>query len=299
MHQSTDTHCAAKELSPEELAAYRQRLDQHFQNRKADEALLQRAWQTAHRVAAMLYEDFDATQVAVFGSLAESDSFSKWSDIDIAVWGIPSDMYFRAVWKAEDISRLFKLDLIDFESCKGLFREKIESQAVSIGKGETYPVDRTQLRQDISDERTKIEKSVSGIQRRLQRIETAPVEYKIAIEVAMAKRVSDCYMGMENIFRQIALEVDLCLPDGSRGHKELLAQMAKPYAERPSVIGKTTLENLQEFLAFRYLFIRFDTDELDYQKTEQKAKQVSPVFDMIFKELDAFIAWLKRQELDE
>ena len=39
-----------------------------FQNRKVDHALLQRAWQTAHQVATMLYEDFGATQVAVFGS---------------------------------------------------------------------------------------------------------------------------------------------------------------------------------------------------------------------------------------
>ena len=299
MHQSTDTHRTTKDLSPEELAEYRRRLDQQFQNRKVDEALLQRAWQTAHRVAAMLYEDFGATQVAVFGSLTKRKSFSKWSDIDIAVWGIPSDKYFRAVWEAEDISRLFKLDLIDFESCKGLFRERIESQAISIGKGETYPADWSQLIQDISEERPKIERSISGIKKALQKIETAPAEYRIAIEVTMAKRVSDCYMGMENIFRQIALEVDLCLPDGSRGHKELLAQMAKPYAERPPVISKTTFENLQEFLEFRYLFIRFDTDELDYQKTAQKAKQVSPIFDIIFKELDAFMAWLKRQESDE
>ena len=89
MHQPTDTHSTAKDLSPEELAQYRQRLDQHFQNRKVDEALLQRAWQTAHRIAAMLYEDFGATQVAVFGSLAEPKVFSKWSDIDIAVSGHP------------------------------------------------------------------------------------------------------------------------------------------------------------------------------------------------------------------
>ena len=145
MHQPTDTHSTAKDLSPEELAQYRQRLNQHLQNRKVDKALLQRAWQTAHRIAAMLYEDFEATQVAVFGSLAEPDTFSKGSDIDIAVWGIPSDKYFRAVWEAEVISRLFKLDLVDFESCKGLFRERIESQAVRIGKGETYSVDRSQL----------------------------------------------------------------------------------------------------------------------------------------------------------
>lgn len=298
MPQPTDQR-TAKDLSPEELAQYRQRLDQHLQNRKVDEALLQRAWQTAYQVAAMLYKDFNATQVAVFGSLTKRESFSKWSDIDIAVWGIPSDQYFRAVWEAEDISRLFDIDLVDFESCKGLFRERIESQAVSIGKGEIYLVDRSQLIQDISDEREKIERSISGIKKALQRIETAPIEYKIAIEVTMAKRVSDCYMGMENIFRQISLEVDLCLPDGSRDHKELLAQMANPYAKRPPVISKTIFKNLQEFLAFRYLFMRFDTDELDYEKTEQKAKQVSPVFDMIFKELDAFIAWLKCQESDE
>ena len=44
-----DTHRTAKDLSPEELKQYRRRLDEHFQNRKVDEALLQRAWQTAHR----------------------------------------------------------------------------------------------------------------------------------------------------------------------------------------------------------------------------------------------------------
>ena len=217
MHQPTEDHRTAKDLSPEELAEYRRRLDQHFKNRKVDEALLRRAWQTAHRIAAMLYEDFGATQVAVFGSLAKPDAFSKWSDIDIAVWSLPSDKYFRAVWETEAISRLFKLDLVDVESCKGLFRERIENQAVRIEKGEIYPMDRSQLIQDISEERQKIERSISGIKKALQRMETAPVEYKIAIEVTMAKRVSDCYMGMENIFRQIALEVDLCLPSGSRG----------------------------------------------------------------------------------
>ena len=126
MHQPTDSHRTAKDLSPEELAQYRHRLDQHFQNRKVDEALLQRAWGTAYRVAALLYEDFGATQVAVFGSLAEQENFSKWSDIDIAVWGIPNDKYFRAASVASDISGLFKVDLVDFENCKGMFHERIQ-----------------------------------------------------------------------------------------------------------------------------------------------------------------------------
>ena len=58
MHPPTEDHRTAKDLSPEELAEYRRKLDLQFQNRKIDEALLQRAWQTAHQVAAMLYEDF-------------------------------------------------------------------------------------------------------------------------------------------------------------------------------------------------------------------------------------------------
>lgn len=46
MHHPTDTHRTAKDLSPEALAEYSRRLDQQFQNRKVDEALLQRAWQS-------------------------------------------------------------------------------------------------------------------------------------------------------------------------------------------------------------------------------------------------------------
>ncbi len=90
-------HRTTEELSPEELNQYRLRINDHFQNRDpVDEALLHRAWQTAHQAAALLYESFGATQVAVFGSLAERDWFSKQSDIDIAVWDIPSNSYFSA-----------------------------------------------------------------------------------------------------------------------------------------------------------------------------------------------------------
>ncbi len=294
MHQPTEDHRTAKDLSPEELAEYRRRLDQQFENQKVDEALLQRAWQTAHRIAAMLYEDFEATQVAVFGSLAEPEAFSKWSDIDIAVWGIPNDKYFRASSIASDISGLFKVDLVYFEKCKGIFRERIQSQLTPIKKGAIYKVDRSALIQRIFNERVKIERTLKKIAERLEKIKTAPIEYREEIEIAITKNLVDCYRGAENIFTEIALEVDLCLPDGSREHKELLRQMAEPYGERPPVISEITFEHLQEFLEFRYLFLRLSTAELDYEKTEQKARQVSMIFDSIFTELDVFVAYLKK-----
>ncbi len=68
--------------------------------------------------------------------------------------------------------------------------------------------------------------------------------------------------------------------------------------ERPPVISKVTFKHLQEFLEFCYLFLRHFMDELAYEKTEQKARQVSTVFDPIFTELDAFITWLKKEEND-
>lgn len=298
MHQPTDTHHTAKDLSPEELAEYRQRLDQHFQNRKADEALLQRAWHTAHRVAAMLYEEFSATQVAVFGSLVEPELFSKWSDIDIAIWGIPNDKYFRAVSEAVKISGLFKVDLVDFENSKELFREKIQSQLIRIEKGAIYKVDRNALIQRISDEENKIEETIGKIAERLEKIKTAPAEYREEIETTIAKNLVDCYREMENIFRRIALDVDLRMPDGSRWHKELLTQMAEPQAERQPVISQETFEILEELLEFRHVFNNIYGEELVYKQTERNAKQIDKLFNSFSKELDAFIVYLEKQEND-
>ena len=294
MHQSTDPHRTAKDLSPEELAEYSRRLDQHLQNRKVDEALLQRAWQTAHRIAAVLYKDFDATQVAVFGSLAEPESFSKWSDIDIAVWGIRNDKYLRASSIASDISGLFKVDLVDFESCKGIFRERIQTQLIPIEKGAIYKVDRPALIQRISDERIKIEGTIKKITERLEKLKTAPTIYREEIETTIAKNLVDCYRGIENIFRQIAMDIDLRMPDGSRWHKELLTQMTEPHTERQPVISQETFEILVELLEFRHVFNNIYGEELIYERTDRNAKQIGELFNRLSKELNAFIAYLEK-----
>lgn len=293
MYEPPET-CTAKDLSPKELARYRQRLDQHFQNRKVDESLLQRAWQTAHRVAAMLYEEFGATQVAVFGSLAEPEWFSKWSDIDIAVWGIPPDKYFCAIGKAKEISGLFDIDLVDAERSKGRFRERMQSQLIPIEKGAIYKVDRHAFIQRISDEQNKIGETIKKIEERLEKIKTAPVEYREEIETTIAKNLVDCYRGIENIFRRIALDVDLHIPDGSRWHRELLTQMAEPQPERQPVISYKTFEILEELLAFRHVFNNIYGEELIYEQTEGNAKQVRELFNSLSEELDAFIAHIKK-----
>ena len=54
-------------LSSEELAACRKKLEHRWKNRTVDAMLLERAWQTAYQIAAMLYDEFPAKHVAVFG----------------------------------------------------------------------------------------------------------------------------------------------------------------------------------------------------------------------------------------
>ena len=313
MHQSIEDHCTAKDLSHEELAECRRRLDQQFQNRKIDEPLLQRAWQTAHRVAAMLYEDFGATQVAVFGSLAGRDWFSKGSDIDIVVWGLSGDTYLDALWETIGFSPEFKIDLVDFNETTGRFRERIQSQAIPIQRGETDcscqtistereeihdEMNNRELIERIADERAKIERTVRKIREGLQKLETASPEDLEDLTALLALRLADFYSGLEGIFNRIARDIDLNVPIGENSHKSLLQQMAEVRPVRSPVISEQTLVGLDRILRFRHRFRNIYAFELKPQKVLNSAKQVSEVFDNLSTELDTFIAWLKHQESD-
>ena len=123
MSQPTESQRTTKNLSPEELEKYRKRLDQHLQNRKVDEALLQRAWHTVHKIASMLYDDFGAEQVAVFGSLAEQVLVLRKSQTLISLFGVfQGDKYLDALWETRNFRSEFKIDLVNFHSTKGRFR---------------------------------------------------------------------------------------------------------------------------------------------------------------------------------
>ena len=113
----------------EEMALYRATMQQR--EKKAQQKREQRrarAWETAKQAATLLKEDFGASQVVVFGSLAHGLWFSEHSDVDIAVWGLKSDDYFTAVARLQDISPEFQVDLVSIEHCKPGLREAILSE---------------------------------------------------------------------------------------------------------------------------------------------------------------------------
>ena len=319
MRKVTKTYPPPHTMSPEELADCRRHLEQQWKTRHVDEALLQRAWKTAHQIAAMLYQDFGATRVAVFGSLAERDWFTRFSDIDIVAWGISMDAYWDAYGKVVYFDATFNIDFVSFENTRGLFRERVQRQAVfiqnraertpqntfagdvpplSAEQGGCYEMNRNRLIQRIDDERAKIEGTIARIHRGLVRIKLTAAEDREFIEGNIATNLAEVYEGIENIFERIAREVDVHVPSGAEWHKKLLAQMTERRAGRPPVISLETTALLRELLEFRHKVRKIYGEELVHALTEEHAKHIHELFARVCADLDTFAAALATQQED-
>ena len=315
-----------QKMSPDELSACRKRLEQVWKNRIVDEGLLHQAWHTAHEIAALLYEQFGATQVFVFGSLTEPMQFTKGSDIDIAVSGLSNDAYDKAYGKVIYFDAPFKIDFINFDRLEGLFRERVKHQAIPIKRGvhpadsvpdvwqtlyehlqqqvfpteegEIYEMNRKRLTQRINDEQTKIESTINGIAKALEDIETLPIAASPYIQESIANKLADVYNGIENIFKRVANEVDMHVPTGDSWHKDLLTQMTEQRPERPPVISEKTFPRLEALLKFRHAFNNIYGEELVYEKIEPHAKSINALFASVSEDLNTFTDALKKREKD-
>jgi predicted nucleotidyltransferase len=92
------------------------------------------AWKVARIAVEMLKQRFGATRVVVFGSLARKTGFTPWSDIDLAVWGIAPEEYYRAAGVAMDIGLEagIRVDVVDAGDCGGQFLVDIEQEGMEL-----------------------------------------------------------------------------------------------------------------------------------------------------------------------
>ena len=307
--------------SVDQRSLCRKRLAQLWEKRAMEEGLLHRAWQVAHKIAALLYEQFDDVQVVVFGSLTEPLGFTKRSDIDIAVSGLSPDMYEKARQKVMNTDSGFKIDIINFDTSKGRFRERIKQQAISIERGtppvlwqtlyehlqrqvfptdagDIYEMNRKRLTQRIADELTKIEGTLARIQRGLDSTDVFPVQVREFIENTIATDLVDVYNGIERIFERIAREVDMSVPTGSRWHKDLLAQMTEQRPERLPVISEAVFPRLGNLLDFRHQVNNIYGEELVYEQTEPHAMSIDALFASVSRDLKRFTDSLRSPEED-
>lgn len=93
----------------------------------------EKAWQIVSQLAHLLRSNFHAQRVVAFGSITQPESFTHWSDIDLAVWGIPPTDFYKALAALNEITPDFDVDLIDPENCTSeLLKHMIEQEGIDI-----------------------------------------------------------------------------------------------------------------------------------------------------------------------
>ncbi len=125
----------ALELSPEEWKTYRPdtiAAQRSEDERKAIRQRRQKAIRLARRAAKLLREEFVAERVMLFGSLAHRGWFTRWSDIDLAAWGIPPEKFYAAVAAMTAMSETFRIDLVDPEACSPKMKEAILREGIPL-----------------------------------------------------------------------------------------------------------------------------------------------------------------------
>ncbi len=124
-----------RDLPIEEWKAYHP-IQAILQRQSATQTQLERrrkrAMRLARQSAALLRKEFGARKVVLFGSLAISSDFTLWSDIDLAVFGVPADRFYAAVAAITGLSAEFKVDLVDAEACKASLHEAIDRKGIAL-----------------------------------------------------------------------------------------------------------------------------------------------------------------------
>jgi len=92
----------------------------------------QQAQQLARDAAQRLREEFDAQRVVLFGSAVEQSSFTRWSDVDLAVWGVPPERFYAAVAAVTSLRTDILVDLVDAEQCSEDLKKTIEQEGVEL-----------------------------------------------------------------------------------------------------------------------------------------------------------------------
>jgi len=107
------------------VLAWRRRTKIEEESRKA---LASKAMEAARRAARILSAQFGAGKVILFGSLA-AGTFAKDSDIDLAVAGLPSKDYWKALVRIEE-GHGFEINLVPYEEALDHIRRAIDDGIV-------------------------------------------------------------------------------------------------------------------------------------------------------------------------
>lgn len=120
-------------LTPEELQTYRRSWQEH--KKETARRLAERhreARQKAHAAAHYLKQNYPC-RVFLFGSLLNPERFGEYSDIDLAISGLPDHVNFwQLYYRMMEILSPFDFDLIELENVTPEVREYIIKKGLEL-----------------------------------------------------------------------------------------------------------------------------------------------------------------------
>ena len=121
------------QITPEEMKAYKRTARARWQSEQKQLGdRRERAWQLANQAARLLKEQFGVQRVVAFGSLIHPDRFTRWSDVDLAAWGLTSSNWLKAIGAVNSLSREIELNLVDVTTVSPELYAVIEREGVNL-----------------------------------------------------------------------------------------------------------------------------------------------------------------------
>ena len=214
----------------------------------------------ARRAADLLVRRYGARRVYLFGSLAGTGSvlFHSTSDIDLAVEGLPGEVFWQALVAVDALMpRGHRADVSELESVRPYIKEAVLERGMLLAYSDGATADKTdgaaieQSQWGLLAE--EIEHEVAELDRVVQRL--APL-VGMALEdlsdleqFGVGALLHSFYNGVERSFERIARIVDGHVPSDEHWHRTLLAQMVAPYLDRrPPVISATMARGSRQVL---------------------------------------------------
>ena len=245
------------------------------------------AYKIAQQCAQLLKERFNVDSVYIFGSVVGDGIWHKYSDIDIAVEGLPSDKYFRAL---DDIYKMIpseiSLDLVTLENAPIKLKERVLT--INNGNKKMFESKIDRLKWQIEAEFDELERVTNKVDLFLQENSgQKPNEMEIS---GVGAYLQSFYTGIESIFERITLTFGMELPEGENWHTDLLNQMEVEYPDvRQTVITHELAIILLEYLRFRHLFRHIYSIDLDWSRILPLAENVSKTLKILKEQIGIFL----------
>jgi predicted nucleotidyltransferase len=103
----------------QKLYSYHQTALKHL---KMTHEIRQQRWKKSlclvENIAQLLRQKFDVSKIVLFGSILDVETFTQWSDIDIAVWGLEPSQTLLAIEEAQGLSSDIEINLVDINTAK-------------------------------------------------------------------------------------------------------------------------------------------------------------------------------------